>query len=204
MRRSSIAGVYVHATAVSNLIGRNAVIEPGRLPATLIAIVFAALAAVAARMLPPVGAALTYLGAVAAYILGAAAAFTYSPLALPLSGPIMGGFMALVIMVGYRFVVADQEDQVPAQELRALPRAPGHRNHADFGKDAGARRRDARHHGAFSRTCRILDDLREDAAECACGVDERVFVGDDGYHRKLRRLHRQSSAIRSLRYSVRR
>lgn len=111
VRRSSIAGVYIHATAVSNLIGRNAVIEPGRLPTTLIAIAFAALAAVAARMLAPVGAALAYLGAVAAYILGAAAAFTYWPLALPLSEPILAGFMALAAMVGYRFVVADQEDR---------------------------------------------------------------------------------------------
>ncbi|MDP3075738.1 adenylate/guanylate cyclase domain-containing protein [Bradyrhizobium sp.] len=111
VRRSSIAGVYIHATAVSNLIGRNAVVEPGRLSMTLIAVAFAALAAFAARMLAPVGAALTYLGAVAAYILGAAAAFTYWPLALPLSEPILAGFMALAAMVGYRFVVADQEDR---------------------------------------------------------------------------------------------
>lgn len=109
--RSSIAGVYVHATAVSNLIGRNAAIEPGRLPTTLIAIAFAALAAVAARLLKPVGAALTYLGVVTVYILGAAAAFTYWPLALPLSEPILAGFTALAAMVGYRFVVADQEDR---------------------------------------------------------------------------------------------
>ena len=62
-------------------------------------------------MLAPVGAALTYLAVVTAYILGTAAAFTYWPLALPLSEPILAGFMALVAMVGYRFVVTDQEDQ---------------------------------------------------------------------------------------------
>ncbi len=110
VRRSSIAGVYVHATAVSNLISRNAVVELGRVPITLIAIVFAALAAIAARSLAPVGAALTYLVAVAAYIFGAAAAFTVSPLALPLSEPALAGFMALAAMVAYRFVVADQEE----------------------------------------------------------------------------------------------
>lgn len=109
--RSSIAGVYIHATAVSNLISRNAVIVPGRLPTTLIAIVFAALAAAAARLLAPVGAALTWLAVVTAYILGAAATFTWWPLALPLSEPVLAGSMALAVMVGYRFVVTDQEDQ---------------------------------------------------------------------------------------------
>jgi class 3 adenylate cyclase len=111
VRRSSIAGVYIHATAVSNLIGHNAVVEPGRLPTTLIAIAFAALAAIAARMLAPVGAALTYSGVVATYIFVAAAAFTYWPLALPLSEPILAGVMALATMVGYRFVIADQEER---------------------------------------------------------------------------------------------
>lgn len=109
--RSSIAGVYIHATAVSNLIARNAVIEAGRLLTILIAIVFAALAAVAARMLAPVRAVLAYLGAAAVYILGAAAVFSNWPLALPLSEPLLAGAAALAIMVGYRFVVADQEDR---------------------------------------------------------------------------------------------
>src|SRR5258705_2104537 len=52
-KRSSIAGVYIHATAVHNLMARDAIIEPGALPATIIAIVFAALAALATRMLAP-------------------------------------------------------------------------------------------------------------------------------------------------------
>ena len=43
-KRSSIAGVYIHATAVHNLMARDAVVEPGRLPTALIAIAFAALA----------------------------------------------------------------------------------------------------------------------------------------------------------------
>jgi adenylate cyclase len=111
VRRSSIAGVYIHATAVSNLIERSALFEPGRLPTTLIAISFAALAALTARMLAPVGAALTYLGAVAAYIFGAATAFMQWPLALPLSEPILAGFAAVTIMVGYRFVVTDREER---------------------------------------------------------------------------------------------
>ena len=56
-KRSSIAGVYVHATAVDNLISRDAVVELGALPVAIIAIVFAALAALAARTLAPGAAA---------------------------------------------------------------------------------------------------------------------------------------------------
>ncbi len=111
VRRSSTPGVYVHATAVSNLLGRNAVVEPGRLGATLIAMAFAALAAAFARRLAPVGAALGYLAALAAYVVGAAAAFTVSPLALPLSEPVLAGFAALGAMIGYRVVITDQEER---------------------------------------------------------------------------------------------
>jgi class 3 adenylate cyclase/CHASE2 domain-containing sensor protein len=106
-KRSSIAGVYIHATAVENLINREAVIELGRLPVTSIAIAFAALAAIAARMFAPVGAALTFLAVTAVYTVGAAAAFVQS-LALPLSEPVLAGFAALAAMVGYRFVVAEK------------------------------------------------------------------------------------------------
>ena len=52
-KRGSIAGVYIHATAVHNLMTQDAVVEPGRLATTLIAIAFAALAGLAARMLAP-------------------------------------------------------------------------------------------------------------------------------------------------------
>ena len=109
-RRSSIPGVYIHATAVRNLIGRDAVIELDRLTVTIIAIAFAALAAIAARMLAPIGAVLAYLAMVAIYTGGATAAFTQS-LALPLSEPVLAGFAAVVAMVGYRFVVADQQER---------------------------------------------------------------------------------------------
>lgn len=106
-KRGSIAGVYIHATAVKNLIGHDAVIEFGRPAVTMIAIVFAALAAISARLLAPVGAALTYLAMTAIYTLSAAAIFTLS-LALPLSEPVIAGFAAVVAMVGYRFIMADR------------------------------------------------------------------------------------------------
>ncbi len=105
-KRRSIAGVYIHATAVNNLINRNAVTEPALPTAILIAIAFAALSAFAARMFAPAVAVLAYLGMVAACAAGAAVAFTQS-LALPLIEPFLAGLAAMVAMIGYRFAVAD-------------------------------------------------------------------------------------------------
>jgi adenylate cyclase len=109
-RRSSISGVYIHATAVDNLINRDAVVELGRLPVTIIAIAFAALAAISARMFAPAGAIMTYLAMVASYTVGATALFLHS-LALPLTEPVLSGLSALAAMVGYRFVVTEQGER---------------------------------------------------------------------------------------------
>jgi class 3 adenylate cyclase/CHASE2 domain-containing sensor protein len=106
-KRSSIAGVYIHAAAVSNLIAREAVVEPGRLPTALIAIAFAALAALAARMLAPAAAAAIYLGMVAIWTACATLAFTRS-LGLPLSEPFLAGITAMVAMTAYRLIVVDR------------------------------------------------------------------------------------------------
>ena len=110
-KRSSIAGVYVHATAVRNLIGRDAVVETGRLPTAFIAVVFAALAASAARLLAPGAAAAAYVGMAAVWIGCALLAFTRS-LALPLSEPLLAGFAAMVAIVAYRLVVADKGERL--------------------------------------------------------------------------------------------
>src|SRR6266403_1014731 len=110
-KRSSIAGVYIHATAVHNLMARDAIVEPGALPATIIAIVFAALAALAARVLAPAAAALVYFGMVAAWTCFATLAFTRS-LALPLTEPFLAGLAAMAAIVAYRLVVADKGERL--------------------------------------------------------------------------------------------
>ena len=74
--RRSISGVYIHATGVNDLIRRDAVVELGRVTGSLIAIAFAALAAVTALLLTPIGALLAYLAMVAAY---SAAQSAHSP-----------------------------------------------------------------------------------------------------------------------------
>jgi class 3 adenylate cyclase/CHASE2 domain-containing sensor protein len=109
--RSSIAGVYVQATAARNLIARDAFVEPGRLLTAFIAVAFAALAALAARMLAPGAAAIVYLGMVAIWTACATLAFTRS-LALPLSEPFLAGITAMVAIVAYRLVVADKGERL--------------------------------------------------------------------------------------------
>ena len=110
-KRSTIAGVYVHATAVDNLISRDAVVELGALPVTIIAIVFAALASLAARMLAPGAAAVVYAGMVTIWTCCATLAFTRS-LALPLSEPFLAALVAMVAIVAYRLVVTDKGERL--------------------------------------------------------------------------------------------
>lgn len=121
-KRREIAGIYIHATAVNNLIARDAAVELGRLPIALIAILAAAFAAMMARMLKPAGAVLAYLGATAVYAVGATAAFNHA-LVLPLSEPFIAGLAALAAMVGYRFMVADKDRRL-LQKSFALYLAP--------------------------------------------------------------------------------
>lgn len=106
--RSTIAGVYIHATAVNNLIGRHAVREFGTLSSVPIAIAFSAVASAAALILAPAFATLLFLAAAAAYIGTATVAFQYSVLALPITEPILSGLAAVGLTVGYRFAVSDR------------------------------------------------------------------------------------------------
>jgi adenylate cyclase len=122
IRHSSIAGVYIHATAVSNLIMRNAAIELGRLPIFLIAAAFAAIAAAAALLFRPISAALIYAAMTALGAAGAVLAFNHS-LVLPLVEPFVAGLAALAAMVGFRFIVADKDRRL-LQKSFALYLAP--------------------------------------------------------------------------------
>lgn len=109
-RRATIAGVYVHATAVNNLVRGETVRELSRWQVAGVAITFALLAAVVACLLGPASAMLAYLGMLAAFTLAATAVFTRA-LALPLSEPFIAGFAAMVAMIGYRYMIADREER---------------------------------------------------------------------------------------------
>lgn len=105
--RSTIAGVYVHATAVNNLIGRNALVEFGPAPTTVLAIGFALLAALAARWLAPITAALVLLAMMAVWTSIATLVFSRA-MVLPLSEPFAAGLAALAIIIAWRLVVTDR------------------------------------------------------------------------------------------------
>jgi adenylate cyclase len=110
-QRSTIAGVYVHATAVDNLISRDAVVEFGAVPTVLIAFVFAGLACYAARMLAPGTAAIVFAALVAIWTCVATFAFRRA-LALPLSEPFLAALVAMVAIVAYRLVVTDKGERL--------------------------------------------------------------------------------------------
>jgi class 3 adenylate cyclase len=105
--RSTIAGVYIHAAAVNNLISHDTLRELGRGPVTAIAIGFALMAAVAARGLAPLTAAATWLGMAVIWTAVATLAFAKS-VVLPLSEPFAASIAALVLIIAWRLVVTDR------------------------------------------------------------------------------------------------
>jgi class 3 adenylate cyclase len=105
--RSTIAGVYIHATAVNNLIAHDALVELGRNPTIAIAIGFALLAALAAWMWAPATAVAAYIGLAALTALAATFAFSKA-LVIPISEPFIAGLLALLLMIAWRLVVTDR------------------------------------------------------------------------------------------------
>jgi len=105
--RSTISGVYLHATAVDNLIEHNAIAEVGTAGAGAMATVFSGLMAAAALTFAPAGAVAAYVVGALAWTGIAVAAFR-SALALPLIEPLLAGLVTLAVTIGYRFMVADK------------------------------------------------------------------------------------------------
>ena len=108
--RSDVAGVFVHAAAVRNLIERDAVTEIGFPVRTLLTVVFALVVACAACLLAPGIALAAWLGLTAVYAAVAVGAFVHA-LALPLTEPVLASLAALATMIGYRFVLADRDER---------------------------------------------------------------------------------------------
>jgi adenylate cyclase len=105
--RGTIAGVYVHATAVNNLLGRDGLVELGRWPVALIAFFFVVLVGIAARLLAPATAAVAAFALAALWTWCAIFAFDRL-LVLPLSEPFLAGLASLVAIIAYRLVVSDR------------------------------------------------------------------------------------------------
>ena len=114
--RETISGVYVHATAVANLLRHDAVTELGRPAIAGVAMALSMLAAAAALSFTPARAALVWLGGALAWTAIAVAAFR-DGLALPLVQPLLASLAVLAIAVGYRFMVADKDKRLLRQSF---------------------------------------------------------------------------------------
>ena len=120
-KRSSIAGVYIHATVVNNLIRQDAAIELGSLPIFLIATLVAMFGAIAARLVKPISAAFVFIAFAVLAAAGAAVVFNHA-VVVPVAEPFLAGLAAMAATVGYRFVVSDKDRRLLANSF-ALPRA---------------------------------------------------------------------------------
>lgn len=110
-QRDSISGVYIHATAVNNLLRHEALIELGRWWNWSAGFGFASIAAAAALTLSPIGAMVVFL--VAAFAWAAAAVWTFlHMLVLPLIDPILAGLAAGATTIAYRFIVSDKDKRL--------------------------------------------------------------------------------------------
>jgi adenylate cyclase len=121
-KRSSIPGVYIHATVVNNLVRQDAAIELGGLPIFLIAILVAMFGAIVARLLKPISAALVFTAFAVLAIVGAAVVFNHA-VVVPVAEPFLAGIAAMATTVGYRFVVSDKDRRLLANSF-ALYLAP--------------------------------------------------------------------------------
>jgi class 3 adenylate cyclase/CHASE2 domain-containing sensor protein len=106
--RDSIAGVFLHATGVNNLLRGDALRELAG-PGNAFAVFGVALAAAAATLLlaPSAAAALVAVG-LSAWAGAAAAAFDAN-LVLPLYPPMAAAVLAFVVLAGYRIAVTDKD-----------------------------------------------------------------------------------------------
>ncbi|MGX1325117.1 adenylate cyclase [Bradyrhizobium sp. USDA 377] len=108
--RNDIAGVFVHATVVRNLIEHDAVTELGFPVRTILTFALAAIIACAACMLAPAGALIAWFAFIALYTAVAVGVFVHA-LALPLTEPALASLASLAMMIGYRFVLADRDER---------------------------------------------------------------------------------------------
>ena len=114
--RDSIPGVYIHATAVNNLIRGATLVEFGGLVTFLAALALATAAAAIAFLFGPTMAALATLGVAAAWTAGATLMFRHGAV-FPLAEPIAAAVLTLGGTVGYRFVVADRGKRLLRQSF---------------------------------------------------------------------------------------
>ena len=120
--RQAIAGTYVHATAVNNLLRRDGLFETTRLQTGLVAAVLAAAAASGALLLSPVMAVCSFVLVGSAWTAASVVAMQ-SAVVLPLLQAGLAALVALFGTIGFRLAVTDK-DQIFLRRSFALYLAP--------------------------------------------------------------------------------
>jgi len=106
--RDSIPGVYVHATAVNNLILGDALRDYGKLAGAPVAMAIALAAAALTMVLSPLFAGTAIIAVAAVWTVAAATAFRYG-LVLPLLDALAAAVATFGVLLGYRFAIADKD-----------------------------------------------------------------------------------------------
>ncbi|MDP6405660.1 MAG: adenylate/guanylate cyclase domain-containing protein [Alphaproteobacteria bacterium] len=106
--RDTIAGVYIHAQAVNNLLRGEALIELGPLAYWLWSLPLTLLAALLAMLLRPLPAGSVLVLGGAGWTALATVAFR-SGAVLPLFDPLLSGGLSFAALLGYRFAVSDRD-----------------------------------------------------------------------------------------------
>jgi adenylate cyclase len=104
----SIDGVYIHATAINNLLRREAIRELEPVWRWLVIILGAAAATLAAFFLAPAQVTLSFLILSLVWTASATLAFRYA-IGLPLVEPVVAGLMAIVATTSLRLFVTDKD-----------------------------------------------------------------------------------------------
>jgi len=109
-KRASISGVYIHATAVNNLIRRDVTSELSGPAVAAVGVAFAFVAALLMLLTTPFRAVLSYLAIAVVSTAGATGVFMHS-LALPVVEAFFAGVVAMVFTVAFRYIVVEKKER---------------------------------------------------------------------------------------------
>lgn len=106
--RDAIPGVYIHATAVNNLLNGNALQAISPLNGWVVSIFFTVVISIISLMLSPIITSAILLTLTVAWAAFATIIFN-GGLVLPLLDPLLGSLISFGIMLAYKFTVADKD-----------------------------------------------------------------------------------------------
>jgi class 3 adenylate cyclase/CHASE2 domain-containing sensor protein len=106
--RDTIPGVYIHATAVNNLLRRDALRQVAPPLAFAVGLALCGGAALAGMAFAPLLAALA-VAALGALWTALTVALLHASVAAPLFGPLLGAALVLAVLLAFRFMVADRD-----------------------------------------------------------------------------------------------